>query len=253
LNEESSIPPKGEASLTQVATLSYEARLKPLWQLSREVLVKMRPLPRRAKALGFLVLTAALATLGATTAPAEAALGVACPSPTSKAFAPWNDFAYYSYAPNGGFESGSSGWSLTGSAKVVSGNSPFYTHGKGERYSLSLPAGSSATSPPMCISLFSSKMRFFAANQGSSSSRLKVQVIYRGGVGGVLSLVTKTLGLSDFGYVTAGRTWQPSPAIGMLSGTLPLLTTSVQFRFLPADSTGAWLMDDVYLDPLMHW
>jgi hypothetical protein len=213
----------------------------------------MRPVPSRTKALGFLVLTAALGTLCAATTPANAALGVACPSPTSKAFAPWNDFAYYSYAPNGGFESGSSGWSLTGSAEVVSGNSPFYTHGKGERYSLSLPAGSSATSPPMCISLFSSKMRFFAANQGSSSSRLKVQVLYRGGVGGVLSLVTQTLGLSDFGNITAGRAWQPSPAIGMLSGTLPLLTTSVQFRFVPADSSGAWVMDDVYLDPLMHW
>ena len=132
-------------------------------------------------------------------------------------------------------------------------DSTFYTHGAGERYSLSLPKGSSATSPPMCISLFSSKMRFFAANQGSSSSKLKVQIIYGGGVSGLLSLVTKTLGLSDFGYVTAGRAWQPSAQIGMLSGTLPLLTTSVQFRFAPADASGAWLMDDVYLDPLMHW
>ena len=247
------IPPKGEASLSLIATLSYEARLEPLQQFSKEEMVKMRPLPWRAPALGLLVLTAAVAALGAYTTPAKAALGVACPSPTSRAFAPWSDFAYYSYAPNGGFESGSTGWSLSGGAKVVGGNSPFYTHGKGERYSLSLPAGSSATSPPMCISLFSSKMRFFAANSGSSTSRLKVQVIYQGGVGGILSLVTKTLGLSDFGYITAGRAWQPSPAIGMLSGTLPLLTTSVQFRFVPADASGAWLMDDVYLDPLMHW
>ena len=215
--------------------------------------MKMRTLPSRTKALGFLVLTAVLAALGATATPANAALGIACPSATSQAFAPWKDYAAYAYAPNGGFESGSTGWSLAGGAKVVAGNSSFFTHGAGERYSLSLPAGSSATSPPMCISLFSSKMRFFAANQGSSSSRLKVQVIYRGGVGGLLSLVTQTLGLSDFGYITAGRAWQPSPAIGMLSGTLSLLTTSVQFRFVPADSSGAWVMDDVYLDPLMHW
>jgi hypothetical protein len=217
------------------------------------MVVNVRLFPSRIAALGLLVLTAALGALGATTAPAHAALGVACPSPTSKAFAPWNDFANYSYAPNGGFESGSSGWSLTGSARVVGGNSPFYAHAKNERYSLSLPSGSSATSPPMCISLFSSKMRFFTANQGSSTSRLKVQVIYRGGVGGILSILTRTLGLSDFGLVTAGREWQPSPEIGMLSGTLPLLTTSVQFRFMPADSRGAWLLDDVYLDPLMHW
>jgi len=214
--------------------------------------VKMRPLPSRAKALGFLVLTATLAALGATAAPANAALGIACPSATSQAFAPWKDYAAYAYAPNGGFESGSTGWSLAGGAKVVAGNSSFFTHGKGECYSLSLPAGSSATSPPMCISLFSSKMRFFAANAGSSSSKLKVQVIYGGGVSGLLSLLTKTLGLSDFGYVSAGSAWQPSAQIGMLSGTLPLLTQYVQFRFVPADRYGAWLMDDVYLDPLVH-
>jgi hypothetical protein len=95
-------------------------------------------------------------------------------------------------------------------------------------------------------------MRFFTANAGSSSSRLKVQVIYNGGTSGLLSIVTKLLGLSDFGYVTSGGAWQPSPAVGMLSGTLPLLTQSVQFRFTPADRSGNWLIDDVYLDPLMH-
>lgn len=216
--------------------------------------MKMRSLPSRAKALGFLVLTATLAALSATvtTTPANAALGIACPSATSQAFAPWKDYAAYAYAPNGGFESGSTGWSLAGGAKVVAGNSSFFTHGAGERYSLSLPAGSSATSPPMCISLFSSKMRFFAANAGSSSSKLKVQIIYGGGVSGLLSLLTKTLEISDFGYVTAGAAWQPSAEIGMLSGTLPLLTQYVQFRFVPADRTGSWLMDDVYLDPLVH-
>ena len=216
--------------------------------------MKMRQLPSRGKALGLLVLTAALAVLGgsATTTPANAALGIACPTATSQVFAPWKDYANYGYAPNGGFEQGSTGWTLAGGAKIVAGNSTFYTHGAGERYSLSLPKGSSATSPPMCISLFSSKMRFFAANQGLSSSKLKVQIIYGGGVSGLLSLVTKTLGLSDFGYVTAGRAWQPSAQIGMLSGTLPLLTQYVQFRFIPADANGAWLVDDVYLDPLMH-
>jgi hypothetical protein len=216
--------------------------------------VKMRLLPSRGKALGLLVLTAAVAGLGgsATTAPANAALGIACPNATSTVFAPWKDYAYYGFAPNGGFEAGSTGWTLAGGAKVVTGNESFNVHGAGERYSLSLPKGSSATSPPMCISLFSSKMRFFAANQGSSSSKLRVQIIYGGGVSGVLSLVTKTLGVSDYGYVTAGSAWQPSAPVGMLSGTLPLLTQYVQFRFLPADGNGAWLMDDVYLDPLMH-
>jgi hypothetical protein len=198
------------------------------------------------------VLAATLASLGATATPAKAGIGLACGGTTSQAFAPWYDFASYWYAPNGGFEAGSTGWSLSGGAKVVPGNSTLFNAGADDRYSLSLPKGSSATSPPMCVSLFSSKMRFFAANYGSPSSKLKVQVIYNGGVGGLLSFLTKLLKLSDVGYVTAGTNWQPSTPVGMLSGTLPLLTTSVQFRFTPADSTGAWQVDDVYLDPLMH-
>jgi hypothetical protein len=198
------------------------------------------------------VLAASLASLGATATPAKAGIGLACGGSTSQAFAPWYDFASYWYAPNGGFETGSTGWSLAGGAKVVPGNSTLFNAGADDRYSLSLPKGSSATSPPMCVSLFSSKMRFFAANYGSPSSKLKVQVVYNGGVGGLLSIITKLLGLSDVGYVEAGSAWQPSTPVGMLSGALPLLTTSVQFRFTPADANGAWLVDDVYLDPLMH-
>jgi hypothetical protein len=79
-----------------------------------------------------------------------------------------------------------------------------------------------------------------------------VQVLYNGGTSGLVSSLTKLLGISDFGYVTSGGAWQPSPEIGMLSGTLPLLTQSVQFRFTPADRKGNWLIDDVYLDPLKH-
>jgi len=212
----------------------------------------MRSPLSRSRALGVLVLAAALASLGATATPAKAGIGLACGGSTTQAFAPWYDFASYWYAPNGGFEAGSTGWSLAGGAKVVPGNSTLFNAGAGDRYSLSLPKGSSATSPPMCVSLFSSKMRFFAANYGSPSSKLKVQVVYNGGVGGLLSIVTKLLGLSDVGYVEAGSAWQPSTPVGMLSGALPLLTTSVQFRFTPADANGAWLVDDVYLDPLMH-
>ena len=52
--------------------------------------------------------------------------------------------------------------------------------------------------------------------------------------------------------MTAGSEWQPSTPVGMLCGALPLLTSSVQFRFTPADSVGEWQIDDVYLDPLMH-
>jgi hypothetical protein len=207
---------------------------------------------RRALTFALLTLTAGIAAMSISPSSANAGLGISCPDPATQAFRLWNDPAYYSFVPNGGFESGTYGWSVSGSAKVVAGNESFYVHSASDRYSLSLPAGSSATSPPICISLLNSKMRFFNVNTGDPSSRLKVQVLYNGGVGGLLSIVTKLLKISDVGYVTASGTWQPSTPVGMLSGVLPLLTSSVQFRFTPMDSSGRWQIDDVYLDPVMH-
>jgi hypothetical protein len=183
--------------------------------------------------------------------PASAGLGLACPDPTSYPFASWNDYAKYAFVPNGGFESGATGWTLTGGARVVPGNESFNVHGAAERYSLSLPQGATATSPKMCISILNGKMRFFAANSGSSNARVKVQVLYNGGVGGLLGSLGTLLSLSEVGYVTGGTAWQPSPAIGMLGGTLPLLTSSVQFRFSAPYDSGAFRIDDVYLDPFL--
>src|SRR5947209_12054748 len=117
---------------------------------------------------------AAVATaLGAFARPAGAALGVACPDPNSQVFLPWDDASFFAYVPNGGFESGSTGWTLSNGAKVVDGNESFGVRDDGGTHSLALPAGSRATTPPMCIGLLSSHMRFFVQNTGSPWSRLK--------------------------------------------------------------------------------
>jgi hypothetical protein len=100
-------------------------------------------------------------------------------------------------------------------ATVFSGKESFFAHSAIDGYSLSLPSGSSATSPPMCISLLNSRMRFFTGNAGNPMSLLKAQVIYDGCVGGLLSIVTKLLKISDVGYVPAGAAWQPSTPVGM--------------------------------------
>jgi hypothetical protein len=201
------------------------------------------------RSLQALLVVGVVALFGA--GPASAGLGLACPDVTTKPFAPWSDYAKYAFAPNGGFESGATGWTLTGGAKVVSGNESFFAHGTRDRYSLSLPPGSTAKSAPMCVSLLNGKMRFFAANSGAASARLKVQVLYNGGVGSLLGSLGGLLGLSEVGYVNSSAAWQPSPAIGMLGGTLPLLTSSVQFRFSAPYDGGAFRIDDVYLDPFL--
>ena len=212
-----------------------------------------RSLSWRVRTLALLTAAASVfVALSVSAAPAGAALGVACPDPATQTFLAWNDPAAYAFLPNGGFEEGTNGWTVSGGARVVPGNESFFVHSANDRYSLELPAGSSAVSPKMCISLLNSKMRFFNLNAGDPTSRLKVQVLYNGGVGSLLSIVTKLLGISDVGYVTADGTWQPSEPVGMLSGALPLLTSSVQFKFTPVDARGDWQIDDVYLDPLVH-
>jgi hypothetical protein len=193
---------------------------------------------RQARALAALSLIAGLIALAAGAAPASAGLGLACPGETAKPFAPWSDYANYAFLPDGGFEAGGSGWSLSG-ARVVAGNETFFIHAPSDRYSLSIPAGKSATSPGMCISLLSSKMRFVV--RGDSGAKVRVQIIYRG-------LLSSVLGIFDGGTVSAGGSWKPSPQIGMLGGVLPLLTRSVQFRFTAVN--GTVLLDDVYLDPM---
>jgi hypothetical protein len=201
--------------------------------------VAIKTFARRASAaiaLGFVVGSIELA---AAVAPASAGLGLACPAPTSTPFVHWSDYANYAFLPDGGFEGGDSGWSLSGGAHAVSGNDSFYIHSKTDKVSLSLPAGASATSPPMCISLFSSKMRFVV--RGDAGSAVKVHLIYRG-------LLSSVLGAFDGGTISAGGSWKASPAIGMLGGTVPLLTASVSFRFTAVG--GAAAIDDVYLDPM---
>ena len=203
--------------------------------------------PRMLRLRGRIVVLAALLTtalVAASATPAHAALGIACPNPTYTPFTHWGDPSYYMFAPDGGFESGASGWALTGGAHVVAGNESFGVHGAGDRASLSLPAGSSATSPPMCIGALSMKTRFFARNTGATTSHLKVRVLYDGGLG-------QLLGIVDAGTITAGK-WAPSKTIPMLGGILPLLTRDVRVRFTPADGKGSWSVDDVYVDPLMH-
>jgi hypothetical protein len=201
--------------------------------------VAASPLFRRVRAVVVLGLVGGTIAMTMGAAPASAGLGLTCPSATSTPFAGWKDYANYAFVPDGGFESGGSGWSLSGGARAVSGNESFYVHSTSDKISLSLPKGASATSPPMCISLFSSKMRFLA--RGDAGSSVKVQIVYRG-------LLSSLLGVLDGGTISADGSWRPSPQVGMLGGVLPLLTASVSFRFTAVG--GAAAIDDVYLDPM---
>lgn len=172
-----------------------------------------------------------------------------CGQQESQPFMPWGDSATYVQVPGGTFESGAPGWTLKGGAGVVAGNESFNISGPGS-HSLSLPAGSSATSPTQCTGIDHPSARMFVRNTGSSSSRLNVYATY-----------PLLLGLpytAYLGQVSASGSWAPSSPIqiGLLNNTIGSLTlgeSTINFTFVPADSSGKWQIDDVYLDPYCRW
>jgi hypothetical protein len=166
-----------------------------------------------------------------------------CDAPVnSHPFAQWGDNASYKPVPNGGLEGGAAGWTLSGGAKVVEGNEPYKVSGAGDS-SLELPAGSSATSPTVCVGVQEPTLRFFARKNSGLLSTMAVSVKVETSLGLV---VTLPIG------VDLGGNWHPSAPMLVLGNLLPLLPgdkTPVQFQFTPLLG-GDWQIDDVYVDPL---
>jgi hypothetical protein len=149
-------------------------------------------------------------------------------------------------APNGGFESGASGWSLGGGAGLVAENEAFHLNAAGDSTSLSLPAGSSAVSPPLCMSIDTPLFRLLARNSGNPSSTLRVEAIYN-----VLGLGLLHTTVSN--SVSAGQEWVPtqemSPFLGLSTVVGTLVPTYIQVRITPVGPGGAWQVDDLFVDP----
>jgi len=168
-----------------------------------------------------------------------------CDTTASQKFSRWGDSASYAHLLNGGFEGGTTGWTLSGGARVVSGNEPFFISGNSrDSHSLLLPAGSSAYSGTVCFALGDWHLRFLTRNVGASSGRLRVQVIVPSLLGGLLSVL-------DAGTVSGSGTWAPSPRVALLLSNVTNLigTRAVAFKFTPVGLGAAYQVDDVYLDP----
>jgi hypothetical protein len=165
----------------------------------------------------------------------------------SQPFAELGDSSNYVPVPGGSFEPGSAPWAVSGGAKVTPGNESFNARSSADRYSLALPAGSTATSLAACTSIYHPTMRFFLRNTGAASSQLKVEALYPGLLGGIKA--------ATLGTLRGSASWKPSPVMSVLASdlvaTLSLHRTIIAFRFTPVDRSGAWSIDDVYLDPRM--
>lgn len=163
------------------------------------------------------------------------------PLPTAKSFQKVDgDTADYSPAPNGTFENGATGWTLTGGAKVATANE---TLGIAPgRKALQMPLLSTATSPSFCVDESHPHFRFAFKVDNAVLSGFIAYVIYRDATGKVTNIElvsSKILALSP-------STWQATPK-SPLATLIPLnpgtKTASVQLKLTALSPTD--LVDDL--------
>jgi len=157
---------------------------------------------------------------------------------TSQPFAQFGDARDYTFGANGGLESGANGWTVSG-GKVVAGNESYYAHSSSDKYSLQLPAGSSASTPAFCQSTTSTVVRFFV--RSPDGGKVRVQVVAKGLLGSVV-------GVLDIATLSPSSSWQAGPAVLNLQSLLGLLgVSSIQLKFVTV--SGTVQVDDMYVDP----
>ena len=154
----------------------------------------------------------------------------------------------YFVAPAGDFEDSTlPGWQLTGGAAVTSGNSPHAVTGEAHANSLSLPAGSSATSPEMCVDLSYPTFRFFVAQlERDTDSDLAIDVIYPG-------LAKNNVREAKKFRLKAKDGWKLSDDIKLepqrLGKAWGWRRIAIRFRVESDNKSAAYRVDDVLIDP----
>lgn len=188
---------------------------------------------------------------------AAAALAVAAPSASaactgqsfSPVFSPWDDLASYALVDNGDFENGLTGWTVTGSAKLVVDNPHKIAEQTGDLAALELAPGSSAVSPPICVGAGYPSSRMFGhtvKNTPETGSSLQVEVLYTDATRG--GQASKKLGSTpdELG-------WDATRKMSLAQGQLNIKpdssgNTYVRYRFTPLYKA-TWRIDDLYVDP----
>jgi hypothetical protein len=189
-------------------------------------------------------LTALLSAVAVFVVPA-AAQAACAPTPTTKAFQAFGDSNDYSLVPNGGFEVGTGGWSLSG-ARVAFGNEPWSVRAAGDSKSLAIDATGSAVSPTVCIDVNRPTYRFFARRTSGSWGVLNLRVRWQDSSGHTNETTIASLD-SNFGTAWGvSSTYNIATLLGLWNADQD---SSVQFVFDPENYGGNWAIDDVYVDP----
>ncbi len=152
----------------------------------------------------------------------------------------FGDATSYLLAPGADFESGLDTFTVTGGATIQDGNESFHVSGADDSHSAFLPAGSSLTTPPLCVTSDYPSMRLFVRNDGTDG-KLGVQVVYTD----LLTRATVVKGAGDIDAKHIKGNWTLSKELPTFAGRLG---TSLSVR-LTAKDKGAWSVDDVLIDP----
>ena len=165
-----------------------------------------------------------------------------CPSyAMSPVFAKWLDPMKYTLAPGGSFES-ASGLTFTGGAKIVAGNESSYVHSKTDKSSVLIPRGGTVTTGPICVGLDKPTVRFFAKRPSFALlPLLTVEGVFTTKSGGTASLPL-------IGVPLAGNSWSLQLPF-ITTGALLELGDTTMMRFRIRALSGAWQVDDLYVDP----
>jgi hypothetical protein len=159
----------------------------------------------------------------------------ACPDRTfAPVFSTFNDNALYTLAPDGDFEAGAAGWTLSDGATVADDSSSIQLGAALGGKSLALAAGATATSPAICVEHGFPTFRFAVKGGGV----LRVQVLYANGRS------KKT------GRIRGGAAWHVTRKLSLAQGRFRVKrghSANVQLKFTASRGTVA--MDDVYVDP----
>jgi hypothetical protein len=188
-------------------------------------------------AAGVAAALASVAVLAATGTGAAAAT-YSCPAqPMKQAFSSYGDSNQYFFAPNGGFENGTTGWTLGAGATVVSGSETAYLNSSSDSKSMKLPANGWVRTGQICIDTTQQVVRLMVKG---TSGQLKVDAKVVSG-GNIRTWSTQVDASSSAG-------WRPSQQIQFAQGSNQFLgATTLQLTFTAIGAT--WQVDDLYVDP----
>jgi hypothetical protein len=155
-----------------------------------------------------------------------------------KAFSAWGDQNYYELAPDGGFEGGGVGWTLSGGARLAQANEDRFLNGPEDNKAVLLPYGASATSPPICVDETTPSFRAMTKNIGEKGAKLHITINY---------IVAGGTKIMQTDAPPADKGWAATPPLQLQ--TEGEAERVARITFTSYERKAEYLVDDIYVDP----